>query len=460
MAVAWAVPLKMSPESFSQMILDQSYRSTEASRRAELARLALVRALSQLDYQFYFQTGYERSQFENISGVLSYNLEENYSTTTGISRTFSSGTRLNLDVNRFSSQYDLKGASTLPDRANQTTAILGLTQNLWRNFFGEATRAQIRAAELSFQISRLSRLEELEALVVEGLNLYWATFVAQESFKEALNSRDRYRKLVESVRRKDRIGYANPGELAQVEAELEGREQTVRRASARYLELLDRLLTFAKIEQGSEVEFEVPRSVSPPAALTEVKLADLRPIRIAELRSQAAENLMQSARSLSRADISLIARYGVSGTDREQGEADNELFGGSRPKYFVGLRYEVRFGSDLPAEEYRNQRSQFELERVRQARETREVEDRLQALTRNIRALYEVAESTARQKQHRDRAMQELTRTYNQGRTDIRTLIETMNAAFNTQLEYLRAVGDYQVALTELKALRDELIRD
>jgi outer membrane protein TolC len=459
-SVAYSSTIKLNPESFSQMVLDQSPRSIEVGRRAELARLAYIRALSQLDYQVYFQTGYERSQFENISGLLNYNLEESYLMTAGIARTFSTGTRLNLDINRSNFRYDLKAASSLPDRANQATAILGLNQSLWRNFFGEATRAQIRAAELSFEISRLNRLEELEALVVEGLSLFWNAYVAQESFKEALNSRDRYLKLVESVRRKDRIGYANPGELAQVEAELEGREQNVRRASSRYLEILDRLLTFAKIENNPDVEFEVPRAIPSPSEMAPPNMAELRPIRISNLRVRAAENLLRSANSLSRSDVSLIARYGVSGTDREQAQADQEFFSGSRPKFFIGLRYESRFGSGLAEEEYRNQKSQLELEKVRQAREEREVEDRLRALERQTQALFQVAESIARQKKHRERAMQELTRTYNQGRTDIRALIETMNAAFNTQLDYLRAAGDYQVALTELKAIRDELIRD
>lgn len=56
--------------------------------------------------------------------------------------------------------------------------------------------------------------------------------------------------------------------------------------------------------------------------------------------------------------------------------------------------------------------------------------------------------------------MNELNRSYTQGRTDIRNLIDAMNALNTTEVAHSRAVGDYFIALNEWAALRDELIKD
>ena len=75
-------------------------------------------------------------------------------------------------------------------------------------------------------------------------------------------------------------------------------------------------------------------------------------------------------------------------------------------------------------------------------------------------ATYAIAQSSMKQKDFFDKAVQELNRTYTQGRTDIKTLIDLMNSYFASEVQLSRAIGDYQIALNELAASRDELIAD
>ncbi|MNL71977.1 hypothetical protein D3C87_1972140 [compost metagenome] len=68
--------------------------------------------------------------------------------------------------------------------------------------------------------------------------------------------------------------------------------------------------------------------------------------------------------------------------------------------------------------------------------------------------------SSERQRGFRDRAAKELTKTYNQGRTDISILITALNNFFNSEVVYQSAIGKYHIALNEWAAVRDELIAD
>lgn len=116
------------------------------------------------------------------------------------------------------------------------------------------------------------------------------------------------------------------------------------------------------------------------------------------------------------------------------------------------------FGSDVKNEDIIAKKAALDIEKSKLERQTREAADKQENGIRKVQSTFAIVESAMLQKSFREKTVNELTKTYTQGRTDIRALIEAMNSYFTSQVDYTRALGNYYVALNEWAALRDELI--
>lgn len=461
--IALAEKIPLSQKDVAEMLLQHGDKSKEIQLKAEQNKLALAQAQSGYDFTMGIESGYGLSKIPNFLGTQP-DRDETYKTTALISKPFASGTLLGLEYTRLSKNtaYPLTSTAfaTLP--AQQTEDYFGVTlqQSLMRNTFGRSDRAKIRAAESTYSASQTSRNDDLQNLTLEGIRLYWKAFVAQEMFQEAINSRDRYIKLVEAVRKKTSYGYNNPGELAQVQAELETRLQNVKSKSADFLAAVADLSTLLHLPPGSEIDFKVPQEIPAPPARVDKNTDELRPIRALKKSLEAAEDLHKASNNGKLPELALVGRYYQYGLQPTTSAAQAEMWGGSRPDLYIGLRFGFSFGSGLQSEDERNKRFGKELAQTVLIRRTQELKDNLDKTARNVQANFAIYESAKVQKTYREKAAQELSKAYNQGRTDINNLIVSLNNYFDSEITFTKAIGDYQTALNEYAAARDELIPD
>ncbi|MGZ3747093.1 MAG: TolC family protein, partial [Pseudobdellovibrionaceae bacterium] len=89
-----------------------------------------------------------------------------------------------------------------------------------------------------------------------------------------------------------------------------------------------------------------------------------------------------------------------------------------------------------------------------------ESEDIQAQAQRKVQTTYAAVLSTSEQKKYREKALKELSRSFSQGRTDISIYIDAMNKFSLAEVQYSQAIGNYQTALNEWAAARDELIPD
>lgn len=410
-----------------------------------------------LDWSLTLEGGYLHDKSESLTRPVNDTTTKYRQTSAVLSKSLLTGTALAFSFNRNS----MKNDSLDPNAETQLTADtfgISLEQSLLGNSFGYGTRAKINRAELSYESAMTLRTNELEDAVLAGIRQFWNTYVAQENFRESIASRDRYGKLVSAVRRKNSLGYSAPGEFSQVQAEYENRVQEVKSASAAYLENLDRFLTMLSLPPGTEINFNVPTDPPPVPKLTGVEIEGLRTVRAQDLRRRSAEAGVTSAKSDQKPTLNLVGRYTTSGVDESSERSYSELTAASKPQYYVGLRFGYTFGNNLRDETVRAARAALLLEETRLARTRAESRDELENAERKVGSTYAIAASAREERNYREKAVQELTRTYNQGRTEIRTLIDAMNNLFATEVKAVRALGDYQIALNEWAASRDELI--
>lgn len=462
-AIAAEKTITLSQKDVAELVLKQGFRTKEVNLASQQLRLPYYQALAAYDWNLLAESGYE---YDNQTSLLTTstpinNKYKRYRTTVALTKPFTTGTTLGLELSRLSQSVDYGNTTNMPT-ANQTLDIAGISleQAILGNFFGVADRGIVNAAEYNYQASEIVRTNDLEGVVLEAIRQFWTAYVSQENFKEATAARDRYKQLVDSVKRKTGLGYSAPGELSQVQAEYEGREQTVKTASRDYLKNTENLLTLLNLPPGAEIQFSVPKEIPSVPKLEPKKVEDLRTVRSQKLKVEAAKEALDASKSKSYPTFNLVGKAYTSGVDETSEGSYSELTSGTRPKYYIGVKLAYKFGSGILEEDIRNKRFNRDLEETRLQRQLLEAEDAETQALRSVETSYSIAQSAARQKVFREKAANELTRSFNQGRTDIAILIEALNKFFNSEVVYSQAVGNYAISLNEWAAARDELIPD
>ncbi|MFZ4404877.1 MAG: TolC family protein [Pseudobdellovibrionaceae bacterium] len=454
----------LSQKIVAEMVLAQSLQAKEIDSQFQQYRLAPAQALSALDWKLTAESGYEYDKSENLTSTTTSAVRyQRYKNSVDVAKSLITGTDLTLGFARVSQKADpdtYSASSSIRDHQTLDTFSFTIEQALLYNFFGLSSRAKINAAETEYKAQSLLRADQLQELVLKGIRQFWSTYVAQENFREALASRELYKKLVESVKRKNGLGYTNPGEYSQVQAEFEGREQNVKKTSQIYLKNLEDLSTLLNLPADSEVKFDVPKALPPVPELAKKDQNSLRAIRSQKLKISAAEEQLKSSKSTSYPALNLVGQVYSTGVEDTAEGSYTEAVNGTSPKYYVGLKFVYTFGSGLQTEDLINKKMVLNQEQYKLQRQLSEVKDKEQQSLRGVQAAFSLAQSMTQQKIYREKAVQELTRSFTQGRSDISVLIDAMNKFFTSEVGCTQAIGDYQIALNEWAASRDELIPD
>lgn len=465
LATATGKEISLNQKLVAELALSQGYRTKEVNLQYQTFRLSVAQTMSAYDWVVGAETGY---QYDKSVGLLNGgttqldNKYQQYKTVLTLNKPFTTGTLLGVQLNRLSQQSDIDPINTNPPPDNQTSDSAGILieQSLWQNFFGNADRATVNAANYTYNAQEILRANDLEDVVLEAIRQYWTTFAAQENFKESIVSRDRYKKLVDAVKRKTSLGYSNPGDLPQAQAEFETREQAVKSASTFYLNSLTTLITLLNLDPVADVKFEANTLLPAVPKLPPKNIDDLRVIRSQKLKVEAAKENLDASKSKSHPTLNFVGQAFTSGWGENSQDSYSQLTSGDRPRYYVGLKFKYNFGSDIQNEDIINKKINKDLEETRLSLQTLNAQDFQNQAERRVQETYALALSAQKQKTFREKAAQELNRSYSQGRTDISILITAMNNFVTAEVQYIQAVGNYHIALNEWAATRDELIPD
>lgn len=447
----------------SNLVLKQSDRATEANLKSELPRVDLARVLRDFDWFLKAQTGFERSRFESLSGF--GNVEDQIlKSDVSLAKRWTTGTTTAVSWlrNSYRSEYNPLSPSFTTVPTEQTQDIFGFTfeQAVWRNAFGMSDRDKVRAAEMDMNAALVTRAQDLQTAVLDGLRAYWTAYISQENMRQSLKAIERYENLVNTVRRKSGLGFSAPGELSQVSAELELRRQNAKTSGATYLRDADKLIELLRLPLNADITFEIPQEIAAPPRLSAIELENLRRLRSQKMKTEAAEARVESSQSEEHPGLALVGQVYGSGIEQRSSDSVGEALSGSRPKYYVGVKFEHNFGSGVQNEETVYRKAQAELEKLRLERMKLQTQNDLWDNERMTRTLYAQAVSAREQMVLRERAYNEINRAYSQGRTDINFVVEALNQLFAAEVSFSRALGDYQIALAAWAAGRDELIPD
>lgn len=460
-AAVSAPKMELSQAEVERLVLKQSDHTEEANLTAELPRKALADVEKNYEWNLDAESGYQDSRIVALNTIADLR-DRSWISKLALTKAWTTGTQtaIEWDRNSLAAEFNPTNpfSASFPAQATQDVIGLTLSQSLWKNMFGSSDRAAVNAQRKNLESEQTRRGFNLQNLVLDGLRKFWAAYKARENLRQAIHARDDYKKLVDNVRRKSGYGYSVTGELSQAEAELETRVQNLKNGSVTYIQASDDLLTYLNLAPGREIDFKIENIIPTPPTLKPVELEKLREFRSQVLKKESADLSVKTTNSLNNPDLALVAQLYGTGVNENSANSFGNAASGSNPKYFLGLKLTHNFGSNTLGENQLNAELQARIEQIKLDRLRTDLGVRMDLQEKKVQAAYAVVLSARDQLGYREKAEKELQASYRQGRTGIRDLILAMNDALTSEVAYSESVGNYQIALAEWAALRDELI--
>lgn len=459
---ALAKEISLTPQFVVDRILSEGREAKNIELDAQAAYTIFYNSFSAYDLNLTGSGAYEDSRILALSG--GGNLRDRTSIyKILLSKRIPTGTTLALGFTQTmqNSTYRSTSTSTRPSYAVYDVGALTITQDLLGNFFGIAERKNNESARALLASSELFKKEKQEKLVLDSLKLFWDTYVARESLREAVAQREKYEALVKEVQNKTRLGFSNPGDLPKARAEFSAQLRNVKESSFNYLSKLDLLLTAMKMDESErEVRFEVKEELPPLPTMLMPEMEKLRPVEVAKTVFSSADLAKRATDiSVDWPELKLVGTMESTALETNAGKSFSSMSRGDRPLYGVELQMTYKFFSD--GNRAKSNGALVDVERAYNNYMGAKEQQRqiVSTAMENVRFTYAAALSSLDELKDWELAVKAQESSYRQGRQDFSQLIQDYNSYFKAKSTRIRAMGDYHIALHNYAAAVDELVK-
>ncbi|OFZ19813.1 MAG: hypothetical protein A2X94_17225 [Bdellovibrionales bacterium GWB1_55_8] len=352
--------LKRLPEKrlSLELIVARAIDSSDAFKSIQARSLSkdvpLLQAQSPFDTRLSANVNAIRDRRESQSFV-SPSRQDTNAASLELASYFSSGTGLEFQLSHNKSNLDFPSFPALSNF--ETRGTFSLSQNLWKDAFGQATRAGRKAGMLSSEANEMSIQDAVEEFVLGLTQLYYGAWLAQAQLEAARASVTYRSRLLEITRLKLRRGTAEEPDLLQVKSAHLNSQIQLAQASQdlgdRWRDLVVSLklpsawmsADPAEIPVGLDMPMsELVRLCGSPDKLNAPPTENAA-TRQAGLAAEAAA--LNSERSISAAkpDLKFIASLSANGVDASFNPTFSETFQLENPAWTLGLQFVLPFDS-------------------------------------------------------------------------------------------------------------------
>jgi outer membrane protein TolC len=462
LALNGSAETRIDPQFVVNRILGEGYESKTIDLNAQQAYTSYYNTYGLYDWNLAAAASYSDSRIQNLSG--GGNLRDKTSLwNLGLSKRLHTGTTLGVNFSRTlqNSTYRPNSSALRPSYGVYDVGEVTIKQDILGNFFGIAERKNLRVAEQLLSSAEMLQKEQQEQLVLDSLKLFWDSYVAKESLREAIAQRDKYEALVKEIQSKTKLGFVNPGDLPKALAEFGAQVRNVKNSSYNYLENLSKLVTAMRLEEKErDLRFEVREDLPALPEMSLPAVENLRLVKVNQVKFDSAE-LTKRATDISAdwPELYLEGKAGYTGLESTQGKAFASMTSGNHPVYSASLNLSYSFFSaknkaskNEAAVNYEQSFNDLLSQKDEQIRF-------ITSATEKVRLTHVAALSAIDETSQWEKAVREQERSYRQGRLDFSQLIQDYNSYFRSRATRIRAIGDYHIALHAYAAAVDQLVR-
>lgn len=315
---------------------------------ALLSELPHLQALAPLDWRLSLKTDWTRIQNEQFTP---YAPQESRSliNTLGVQKYFSSGTGLGVELSHGRSELRFTQAG-IPPGYYESRLGVQLSQKLWQDAFGNATRRSLESGILAKEASLLGVRAKSEDYVRSLIGVFYEAWLAKARVKAAVDNVSRRQRLARIMNIKVQRGTAEEPERLQVASALSMAETQEDEARQNLRDQWYALVLTLKLpESWLEIDpYEVPIVLDEPMLAAEAKCEKVKEVEKnyratavirAEKESAAAELQYEAAKDSLRPNLELTAKAianGINLSDRNATVGEATDF--EHPGYLVGLQ--------------------------------------------------------------------------------------------------------------------------
>ena len=347
-------------------------------------------------------------------------------------------------------------------RSYEPSLSLMVKQPLLRNAWQDVNLSAVKTAQLQYQTALADFRRQAEDVLTQVISLYWALL---QSRRDVEIYRDFLDKAVQTLTKvEDRKGIdATTGDIMQVKATVKRREADLLRAQKIHTDVresLVRLLADSQLNILNNLDIvpmtapEISAKELIPSELLELALKNNAEIVRAHIEVEVAEINMNVAKKQQLPSLDLVASARLDGLSDDQGYASRMISDRDHASYFLGLSFEYPFSNREKTAEFR----QRELQYAKASSKLQALQDQTALL---IKERIRAAETAQREIQiYKDAVSAD--RIHLQVIEDIGvvrkrltpefllTVIQAQESLADSQRAEIKAVADYNIALSRL----------
>lgn len=334
-----------------------------------VAEAGVVRAEAAFDWVFFAGTSYNNSESEQVSTsqfTPSRDEREIVDASLGLRRNLGTGGVLSIEQSfRYQDigTRETGGVNFTPDPSWQSTLTLRAEQPLLRGFGTDVAREGLLLARNTERDALASLKASAINTVLETETAYWELYRSRQNLKIVQRLLDRGEETRRQVRIRQDVD-ADPAEVADADARVQERRQTVIQSQTSVREANDRLKTamsdprFPVAGELLLLPADAPVDQAIQYGLFDAYQSALRrrpevyqallSLDNTAIRRRVAENGLLP-------QLDLRAQFSLSDLDEDWGDSVSDAYGFSRQSWLIGLDFELPIGNRA-AEATRNER--------------------------------------------------------------------------------------------------------
>jgi len=340
-------------------VLKESMRSADSFRALNSARQSFtseeLKNKSITETYFKLSASKLNNQNEALS-TFSTNRTISTAATLSAESYFRSGTALLAEVKYGKTElyYPATLVSATDTKYFDTEISLTLKQNIWKDFFGFATRKSIAAGEASTQIKTLEFFENRESWFFDIHKIYSDVWLMQQRSKAAESNLGRRKRLSKITTIRAERGTAEKPDLYQSESAVQESNTAVLESNQGLGSMWRSLI----ITLGLPSEWEsidpnvIPVEYLPPidralelcgseSAVADPPLESVSTLKI-QFQSQAARYQYEASKNRLNPDLNLQFNYTVNGLDTANvSDAISDTTGRKFPSWLAGIELKI-----------------------------------------------------------------------------------------------------------------------
>ena len=216
--------IELSFEDVTRLVLENSLDIQIAKYDVYISRTSLDDARSIFDTIFSAEASYVHNKKAQNSNLAASDTKE-LAFSLGLEKKLSTGTTIALDATTTKTRTN--STNSILDPYNEALAGISLTQELGKNFFGLADRADIKLTKLDIENSEFTSLDDIEEVLYKSQKSYWNLVLKKEEFTIAEDMFKTAKRLYDIYQDKYGLGLVEKSELLAIEALIRIRESDV-----------------------------------------------------------------------------------------------------------------------------------------------------------------------------------------------------------------------------------------